>query len=203
MRQKHVLCVVVAALVLAMIAFSKTQLVSAQEGGEAGTEGAAGGGGGFGGAGGGGGFGGGGGYGGGGGFGGGRATGGGALSAYGEFVYVLEQGTLYQYAAYDLKLVKKSELNGDGARNRNRGGQAGGRGGDGAAGADGEGGRGGAGGAGGGGGYGGGAAGRSEDVAAHGEFVYVLQGKSLRKLSADGLKPVKTVTLDFNAPVGK
>ena len=202
MRQKQYLGVVIAALGLAMIAFTKSPLVSAQEGGDAGTEGAAGGGGGFGGAGGGGGFGGGGGYGGGGGIGGGRATGSGALSAYGEFVYVLEQGTLYQFAAYDLKLVNKSELNDNGAKNRNRGGQAGGRGGDGAAGADGEGGRGGAGGAGGGGGYGGGA-GRSEDVAAYGEYVYVLEGKSLRKLSADGLKPVKTVTLDFNAAVGK
>jgi hypothetical protein len=124
---------------------------------------------------------------------------GGALSAFGDFVYVLEQGTLYQYAAYDLKLVKKSNLNGNGARNRIREGQAGGRGGDGAAGENGEGGRGGAGGAGGGRGYGGSASGRSEDVAAYGEFVYVLQGKSLRKLYADGLKPIKAVTLDFEA----
>ena len=77
-----------------------------------------------------------------------------------------------------MKLAKKSELNDNRPRNRNRGGQASGRGGDGPAGADGEGGRGGAGGAGGGGGYGGGA-GRSEDVAAYGEYVYVLQGKTL------------------------
>jgi hypothetical protein len=194
MRQKHYLCVAIALLVLAMIAITTTDIVSAEQGGAAGI----GGGGGVGGAGGGGGFGGGGGYGGGGGFGGGAVTGG-ALSAFGDFVYVLAQGTLYQYAAYDLKLVKKSNLNGNGAANRAGAGQAGGRGGDGAAGENGEGGRGGAGGAAGGGGNGGSAIGRSEDVAAYGEFVYVLQGKSLRKLYANGLKPIKVVALDFEA----
>jgi hypothetical protein len=191
MCHKQYLCVVAAILIVAIVAFAKTDIVSAQQGGETGVEGS-GSGGGFGGAGGGGG---------GGGFGGGVA--GGALSAYGEFVYVLQRGTLYQYAAYDLKLVKKSDLNRNAATNRGREGQAGGRGGDGAAGEDGEGGRGGAGGAGGRGGYGGGAVGRSEDVAAYGEFVYVLQGRSLRKLNADGLKPIKVVTLDFEAPARK
>ncbi len=181
MVQKQLLWVaVVGALVLALVSITQIDIVSAQQGGEGGVGGA-------GGAGGEGGFGG----------------GGGALSAFGDFVYVLERGILYQYAAYDLKLVNKSDLSGKGAGNRIRGGRAGGRGGDGAPGADGNGGRGGDGGAGGSGGYGAGGFGRSEDVAAYGEFVYVLQGKTLRKLYANGLKPITIVTLDFDAKAGK
>jgi hypothetical protein len=183
MRRKQVLWgAVVAASTVAIIAMAQIRFVSAQQSGEAGVGGV----GGAGGAGGGGG----------GGFNGG--SGGGALSAYGDYVYVLQQGSLYQFAAYDLRLVKKSDLGGNAAINRGRRGQAGARGGDGAPGeAGGVGGRGGDGGAGGGFDYGEGASGRSEDVAAFGEFVYVLQGKTLRKLYADGLKPMKVVTLDF------
>ena len=184
MRQKHYLCVAAVLLTLAMIAITTTNIVSAEQAGAAGVGGA----GGYGGGGGAGGIGG---YGG----GGGRPVAGGALSAFGDYVYVLDRGTLYQYAAYDLKLVKKSNLNGNGAGNRGRAGQVGGRGGDGAAGENGAAGRGGAGGA------GGSTMGRSEDVAAYGEFVYVLEGESLRKLYANGLKPIKAVTLNFEARV--
>jgi hypothetical protein len=38
--------------------------------------------------------------------------------------------------------------------------------------------------------------GPAEGVAAYAEYVYVLQGGSLRKLTADGLATVKEVTLD-------
>jgi hypothetical protein len=183
MRQRQVLWIaVVAASTVAIISIAQIRFVSAQQAGEAG-------GGGVGGAGGAGG--------GGGGFNGGSGSG--ALAAYGDYVYVLHQGSLYQYAAYDLTLVKKSDLSGNVAKNRVRRGQAGSRGGDGGPGGEGGGGRGGDGGAGGGSDYGAGVLGRSEDVAAYGEFVYVLQGKTLRKLYADGLKPMKVVTLDFDA----
>jgi hypothetical protein len=197
MQQKHLLSVVVVAtLVIAIVAIAQINIVSAEQDGEAGI-------GGEGGVGGVGGAGGGGGYGGGGGGGGlGFDRSGGALSAHAEFVYVLVQGNLYQYAAYDLTLVKKIDLSGNDKRIRFHGGRPGSRGGDGAAGENGNGGRGGDGGAGGG-GYWGGVAGRDEDVAAYGEFVYVLQGKTLRKLYADGLKPMKVVTLDFDAVAGK
>jgi hypothetical protein len=189
MRRKRFLLVVgFAALALVVVSMNRTGIVSAEESNEVGVGGA----GGAGGAGGGGG-------GGGGGFG----EAGGALSAFGDFVYVLEQGNLYQYAAYDLTLVKRTDLSGQGAPNRVGGRQGVGRRGDGAAGEDGDGDRGGAGGAGGQGGFGGGGAGRSEDVAAHGEYVYVLQGKTLRKLYANGLKQVKVVTLDFDAKPAK
>jgi hypothetical protein len=185
MRRKQVLWgAVVAASTVAIVSIAQIRFVSAQQGGEAGI-GGVGGGGGAGGAGGG---------------GGGGFNGGGALSAYGDYVYVLQQGSLYQFAAYDLRLVKKSDLGGNAAMNRGRRGQAGARGGDGGPGeAGGVGGRGGEGGTGGGSDYGEGASGRSEDVAAFGEFVYVLQGTTLRKLYADGLKPMKVVTLDFEA----
>jgi hypothetical protein len=177
MRRRQVLWVaVVAASIVAIVSIAQISF-SAQPGGEAGV-------------------GGGGGAGGGGGFNGGSD---GALSAHGDYVYVLQQGSLYQYAAYGLRLVKKSDLGGNVAMNRGRRGQAGARGADGAPGEAGVGGRGGEGGAGGGSDYGGVATGRSEDVAAFGEFVYVLQGKTLRKLYADGLKPIKVVTLDFGA----
>jgi hypothetical protein len=175
MRKRQVLWVaIIAAAAVAIISIAQIRIVSAEQGGEAGV----GGGGGIGGVGGAGGAGGGGGY---------NGGSGGALSAYGDHVYVLQQGSLYQFAAYDLKLVKKSDLGGNAAMNRGRRGQAGGRGGPG-----------GEGGGQGGGGGGGGALGRSEDVAAFGEFVYVLQGKTLRKLYADGLKPMKVVKLDFD-----
>jgi hypothetical protein len=178
MRKRQVLWLaIVAASTVAIISIAQIRFVSAQQGGEAGV-GGVGGAGGAGGAGGG---------------------GGGALSAYGDYVYVLQQGSLYQYAAYDLKLVKKSDLGRNVATNRGRRGQAGARGGDGGPGGEGGGGRGGDGGAGGDSDYGGGALGRSEDIAAFGEFVYVLQGKTLRKLYADGLKPMKVVALDFDA----
>ncbi len=187
MHQKQFLWVaVVAASVLAIISFTQIDIVSAQQGGEAGIGGA----GGAGGAGGGG-----------GGSGGEVGISSGALAAHGDFVYVLAHGNLYQYAAYDLTLVKKSDLSGSGEKNRIRGAQEGGRGGAGGPGGGGDGGPGGGGGRGGeggGGGFGGGGFGRSEDVAAYGEFVYVLQGKTLRKLYADGLKPIKKVTLDFD-----
>ena len=188
MRRKQILWgAVVAASTVAIISIAQIRFVSAQQGGEAGI-GGVGGAGGPGGAGGGGG----------GGFNGG--SGGGALFAYGDYVYVLQQGSLYQFAAYDLRLVKKSDLGGNAAMNRGRRGQAGARGGDGGTGeAGGVGGRGGEGGAGGGFDYGEGASARSEDVAAFGEFVYVLQGKTLRKLYVDGLKPMKVVALDFEA----
>jgi len=192
MYQKKLLWIaVVAASALAIISIAQIDRVSAQQSGEAGV-GGPGGIGGAGGAGGAGGTGGG---------GSGFDTGGsnGALAAHGDFVYVLAHGNLYQYAAYDLTLVKKSDLSGKGARNRFHRGQAGGRGADGEPGVGG-----GRGGAGGGGGseFDGGAFGWSEDVAAYGEFVYVLQGKTLRKLYANGLKPMKMVTLEFDAKVG-
>jgi hypothetical protein len=183
MRHKPFLWVaIVAASTIATVLMTQMNFVSAQQGGEAGI-GGAGGTGGAGGAGGGG--------------GGSFDDGGGSIAAHGDFVYVLRRGNLYQYAAYDLRLIKKSDLNGNGASNRGRRGQAGGRGGDGAPGGDADGGRGGAGGAGGF-GFGDGAFGSSEAVAAYGEFVYVLQGTTLRKLYADGLKPMKKVPLDFD-----
>lgn len=195
MRSKQFLWVaVVAASALSIAAITQIDRVSAQESGEAGVAG----GGGFGSGGGGGGFGGGGGSGGGSGFM--RSSGNGALTAYGEFVYVLAHGNLYQYAAYDLALVKKFDLSGNGDNNRIRRGGAGGGGGPGG---EGEGSPGGAGGAGGAGGGFGGGLGRAEDVAAYGDFVYVLQGKTLRKLYANGLKPAKMVTLEFDVRAGK
>lgn len=48
-------------------------------------------------------------------------------------------------------------------------------------------------------GFGGGGFGHSEDVAAYGEYVYVLQGNTLHKLAADGLTSEKMVTLAFDA----
>ncbi len=189
MSQKQFLGIAVLAVAtLSAISLAKVDVVSAQEAGEAG----------FGGAGGAGGSGGGGG-------GGGGLSGwntGGAVAAHGEYVYVLHQGMLYQYAAYDLSLIKKTNSIEPNLKRRNRrrealnqgrggiGGEGGGRGGDG--------GRGGSGGYGGGFGFGGGF-GRSEDVAAYGEYVYVLQGNTLLKLTADGLTSEKMVTLDLDA----
>ena len=204
MRHKMTMWVaVLVAISLAVIASSRVEIATAQESGESADGGAAGGGGsgGAGGFGGGGGTGGAGGYGGGGG-GGFSMGGGGALAAFGEYVYVLHQGSLYQFAAYDLKLVKKMDnVSADdnknrARRNRGRNSVAGGAG---AAGGDGGGAEGGAGGSGGqGGGFAySGSFGQSDDVAAYGEFVYVLQGTTLRKLAADGLKPVKVVTLNL------
>jgi hypothetical protein len=112
------------------------------------------------------------------------------MAAYGEFVFVVRDDTLFKFAAYDLKLLKKMRLDqilqGDhraGAR-----GAAAGRGGQGGAG--GKLGQGGAGGFGG--------VGHMEDVAAYGDFVYVLRGDELHKLTADGLKSEKTVKLNWN-----
>jgi hypothetical protein len=188
MSQKQFLGIAVLAVAtLSAISLAKVDVVSAQEAGEAG----------FGGAGGAGGAGGGGG-------GGGGLSGwnsGGAVAAHGEHVYVLHQGRLYQYAAYDLSLLKKTNASDANPKSRNGrrealnqgrggiGGGGGGRGGDG-----------GRGGSGGGGGFGfGGGFGRSEDVAAYGEYVYLLQGNTLLKLAADGLTSEKMVTLDLDA----
>jgi hypothetical protein len=184
---------VLAVATLSAISLAKVDVVSAQEAGEADRGGAGGaGGGGAGGAGGGGG--------GGGGLGGWNS--GGAVAAHGEYVYVLHQGMLYQYAAYDLSFIKKTNSIAANPKSRNGrrealnqgrggiGGEGGGRGG--------EGGRGGSGGYGGGFGFGGGFD-RSEDVATYGEYVYVLQGNTLHKLAAEGLTSEKMVTLAFDA----
>ena len=49
-----------------------------------------------------------------------------AIASFGEYVYVLRQATLYQFDAYDLKLVKKIDLERAGkARRAGRDGQAG------------------------------------------------------------------------------
>jgi hypothetical protein len=174
-----------------------------------GDAGGVGGSGGVGGAGGGGGYGGGGGSGGQGGAGGGGGGGffsapsSGSVSAHGEYVYVLNQGRLYQYAAYDLKLVKKINVSDAANKKRNRrareltGAEAGAGGRGGAGGAGGQPGAPGAPGSGGGFAFMEGFASAGEDVAAFGEFVYVLQGNKLHKLEADGLKAVKSVTLKF------
>jgi hypothetical protein len=197
-------------IVLAVGAFAWVEIVTAQQGGDGGYGGAGGAGeggfsptgtgsyGGSGGLGGSGGAGGGGGIGGAGGGGGGilaPATGS-TLAALGDYVYVLRQSQLYQYAAYDLALVKKINVRDAAAKNR-KGRHAnleGGRGGEGAGGANG--------GQGGAGGFGGGfdfmASGPSEDVAAFGDFVYVLQGDKLHKLAAGGLTSIKTKTLKFD-----
>ena len=45
------------------------------------------------------------------------------------------------------------------------------------------------------GGAGGGASGQREDVAAAGDFVFVLQGDTIHKFDAEGLKKVKAVRL--------
>jgi hypothetical protein len=210
MRHKTALWVaVLVAVSLAVIVSSRVETVSAKESGEssegiAGGSGGAGGAGGFGGGGGAGGPGGAGGYGGSGGAGGGMSMGGGgSVAAFGEYVYVLHQGALYQFSAHDLKLVKKmDDLGADEpvaqprrARGRNPVAVIGGAGGNG--GADGA-----AGGAGGSGGQVGGfafATGmlQGDDVAAYGEFVYVLQGTTLRKLAAGELKTLKVVTLNL------
>jgi hypothetical protein len=127
MNQKRLLCVAVFAVAtLAVLAIARVNVVHAQTGGEAGY-GGTGGGGGNGGYGGGGGNG----YGGGGG-GGGFGSGSGGIAAYGDYVYVLQQETLYQYAAYDLAFVKKIDLRAAGGKNRIvRLGGGGGRGGEG------------------------------------------------------------------------
>jgi hypothetical protein len=183
MNQRQLLWfAILAVATLAVIAMARVNVVSAQQASDAGFGGSGGAGGGAGRGGGGGG----------GGFGAWNRSGGGA--AYGEYVYVLQQGTLYQYAAYDLTLVKKIKLKGTGAKNRigRLGGGFGGGGGR----------RGGDGGEGEVGGHGGGfgliedGGGPSEAVAAYGEYVYVLQGATLHKLAADGLASVKKVALD-------
>jgi hypothetical protein len=176
-----------AAVTLA-IAFAMAHThITAQEAGESGSAGAAGGFGGGGGGGGAGGFGGGG-----GGFGGLVASGG--IAAHGEFVFIIRDGTLFKFAAYDLKLINKMRLD----QIQQAGRRAGAR--DAAAGRGGQGGAGGAAGQGGAGGFGGGfgGAGHREDVAAYGDFVYVLRGDQLHKLTADGLKSEKTVKLNWN-----
>jgi hypothetical protein len=110
-------------------------------------------------------------------------TAGGAIASFGEYVYVLRQETLYQFAAYDLTLVKKVNLD---RAARKRGGGRGGAGG--AAGQGGAGGRG---------GDGGGGSPGTGSVTAHGDYVYVLRDATVYKFVAKGLKMDKTVTLDF------
>jgi len=211
MRHKTALWVAIfVAVSLAVIASLRVEVVSAKESGEssegvAGGGGGAGGAGGFGGGGGAGGPGGAGGYGGSGGAGGGGMSrgGGGSVAAFGEYVYVLHQGTLYQFAAHDLKLVKKvDDLSADEpiaqprrARGRNPVAVSSGAGGSG--GADGA--AGGAGGIGGQGGRFGSATGllQGDDLAAYGEYVYLLQGTTLHKLAAGELKTLKVVTLNL------
>lgn len=176
MNQKPILSfAILAVAALAVSSINWVNIVTAQQAGD----------GGFGGAGAAGGGGGGGGIGG--------SSGSASVAAYGEFVYALRQGTLYQYAAYDLGLIKKIKLRETTAKNRMTR-RAGGFGGGGGGGDGGQGGN-----AGFGGGFGfmeaGGAP--SDGVAAFGEFVYVLQGTTLHKLAADGLTSVKTVTLRF------
>lgn len=110
---------------------------------------------------------------------------GGAIASFGEYVYVLRQDTLYQFAAYDLTLVKKVNLD-RAARNRGGDRRRGGAGG--AAGQGGAGGRG---------GDGGGSSPGTGSVTAHGDYVYVLRDATVTKFVAKGLKLDKTVTLDF------
>jgi hypothetical protein len=110
---------------------------------------------------------------------------GGSVAASGDYVYVVRKGNLYQYAAYDLTLIKRVAINGNRRVNRRGEAGAGGAGGSGAGG----------GGAGGQGGAGGGAMGYREDVAAAGDFVYVLQGDRIHKFYAEGLTKVKAVKL--------
>ena len=199
MNQKQLMWIAaLVALSLVVISVARVNVAYAQRGGEGGY-GEAGGSGGRGGYGGGGGIGGGGGYGGeggrggggGGGGGGGNVTGGssGGIAAFGEYVYVLHQGTLYQYAAYDLAFIKKTDLKGAGGKNRivRLGGGSG---------------RGGAGGEGGGFGFVEGGGGAAEGVAAYGEYVYVLQGDVLQKLAAADLAPVKQATLEWDRKAG-
>ena len=110
----------------------------------------------------------------------------------------MEQETLYKFAAYDLALVKKIDLKGAGGKNRMV--QLGGGAGHGGTGQRGEGSQGGAGGEG---GFGiMDSSGSAEGVAAYGEYVYVLQGGTLRKLTADDLASVKQVTLDAARKAG-
>ena len=180
MNKKHLLAAVLLTVTsLGIAGINRDRMAAAQEAGEAGA-------GGIGGAGGRGGIGGAGGSGGGsGGF---AAGEGGGVAAHGEYVYVLRNSVLYQYAAYDLKFVKKISLNASRAEGRSARGGRGGRGGrDGDAGQDGE------------DGQPGGASFRTRSgggVAAYGDFVYVLQGSQLRKFSVDDLAPVKAVKVE-------
>ena len=114
---------------------------------------------------------------------GGLATGG-AIASFGEYVYVLRQETLYQFAAYDLTLVKKVNLE-RAVQNRraSRGGQGG------EAGQGGNGGRGGDG--------GGASLPSSGSVTAHGDYVFVLRDAKMYKIVAKGLKMDKAVILNF------
>ena len=116
---------------------------------------------------------------------------GGGITAYGEYVYVVKQGTLYKFTAYDLTLIKKTELSKVLRAQRTR---RSGNGTNGQSGIDGD------GGAGGRGGDAGtldaeGAISRSEDVAAFGEYVYILSGNTVHKLVSEDLQVVKSVQL--------
>lgn len=160
MKRNILRCVVVCiATALAVATVDRLDHAFAQQAGEAGGFGGAGGVGGAGGAGGAGG-----GYGG--------FSAGGAIASFGEYVYVLRQETLYQFAAYDLTLVKKVNLD-RAARKRGGRGGAGGRGGD------------------------GGGSSATGSVTAHGDYVYVLRDGTVTKFVAKSLKMDKTVTLDF------